>query len=71
VPRFRTGELLREMKARGERQKAGEADGRKRQPSTPKLSDLGINKTQSSRWQKLAALVPGVRAVHLSWDRSA
>jgi hypothetical protein len=37
------------MKQRGERQKAGEADGSGRRPSTPKLSDLGVTKTQASR----------------------
>src|SRR5262245_35886581 len=56
----RAGELLAEMKQRGERQKAGEAsagNSRTRRPlSTPKLSDIGVSKTQSSRWQKLAAL---------------
>ena len=57
---IRAGELLREMKEKGERQQAGDAgvnlDGSKKQPSVPKLSDLGVSKTQSSRWQKLAAL---------------
>jgi hypothetical protein len=56
----RAGELLIEMKAKGERQKAGEnrrgVDSRAAQPSTPKLSDLGVSKTQSSRWQKLAGI---------------
>ena len=53
---IRAGELLAEMKNRGERQKAGDSDGSKRRPTTPKLSDIGVTKTQSSRWQKLAAL---------------
>jgi N6-adenosine-specific RNA methylase IME4 len=56
----RAGELLREMeKNKGSagpgRGKAGKAAG----PAfndAPKLKDLGINKTQSSRWQALAAL---------------
>jgi hypothetical protein len=63
---IRAGELLAEMKVRGERQKPGDVgtpksrkrkDGSSALPSTaPRLSDLGVTKTQSSRWQKLAAL---------------
>jgi DNA N-6-adenine-methyltransferase (Dam) len=57
---IRAGEMLAEMAERGERQKAGDAgvhpDGSKKRPSAPKLSDLGVTKTQSSRWQALAAL---------------
>jgi len=53
---IRAGELLAEMAQKGERQKAGDADGGRAKPSVPKLSDLGVSKTQSSRWQKLAAL---------------
>jgi N6-adenosine-specific RNA methylase IME4 len=53
----RAGELLREM----EKYKGAVPGktGRKGKPlldTTPKLSDLGVTKTQSSRWQKLAAL---------------
>jgi hypothetical protein len=63
---IRAGELLAEMKVRGERQKAGDVgtpksrkkkDGSALLPSLPpRLSDLGVSKTQSSRWQQLAAL---------------
>ena len=55
----RAGELLREMKERGERQKPGDAsggNGSKARPLPPKLSDLGVTKTQSSRWQRLSTL---------------
>jgi phage N-6-adenine-methyltransferase len=45
----RAGELLQEMAERDERPK-----GRKKQSHVATLSDLGVNKTQSSRWQKLA-----------------
>jgi N6-adenosine-specific RNA methylase IME4 len=55
----RAGELLAEMKERGERRQSKDtlARGRNAQPrDVPKLSDLGVSKTQSSRWQRLAAL---------------
>jgi N6-adenosine-specific RNA methylase IME4 len=55
----RAGELLVEMEDRGERRTQGRGDGKGRSAQPlPKLADLGINKTQSSRWQRLAALAP-------------
>ncbi len=48
---IRAGELLADMAERGERPK-----GRKKESHVATLSDLGISKTQSSRWQKLASL---------------
>jgi N6-adenosine-specific RNA methylase IME4 len=53
----KAGELLIEMSDRGERARQGEGrgKGRKLQP-LPKLSDLGISKTQSSRWQAIARI---------------
>lgn len=59
---IRAGEMLREMeKNRGVvvRDKKGQtrgSSGRPRVDQPPKLSDLGITKSQSSRWQKLAVL---------------
>jgi N6-adenosine-specific RNA methylase IME4 len=53
----RAGELLREAE-KNQGAVPGKT-GRKGKPvldSRPKLADLGINKTQSSRWQALAAL---------------
>lgn len=49
----RAGELLIDMAKRGDR---AVRKNMKSQPATSKLSDLGITKTDSSRWQKLAAL---------------
>jgi hypothetical protein len=47
----RAGEILKEMAQAGER---AVRKNMKSQPATSKLSDLNINKSQSSRWQKLA-----------------
>jgi hypothetical protein len=50
----RAGQLLAKMKERGERDPGGKGKIELR-PST-QLKTLGITKTQSSRWQKLAEM---------------
>lgn len=54
----KAGQLLIEMKERGEREsgKGNRNPTLKLLTVTPKLSDLGISKTESSRWQALARL---------------
>jgi N6-adenosine-specific RNA methylase IME4 len=54
----KAGELLAEMKERGERDngKGNSNPALKSQRATSKLSDLGVSKTQSSNWQKLARI---------------
>jgi hypothetical protein len=56
----RAGEMLAEMAERGERDngKGNRNPGLKSHAGTPKLADLGITKSQSSRWQHLARLTP-------------
>ena len=53
---IRAGELLREMAKRGERHDRGGDQKSKSQPAILKLKDIGVSPTQSSRWQKIAAL---------------
>src|SRR5215831_9138385 len=57
----RAGELLAEMKKRGARDAGGKGPrvGSHAATQLPKLADLGVSKTQSSRWQTLAGLDPG------------
>ena len=58
----RAGELLREMKVSGQRQKQGDSGGNRKQTSrnqtsaapAAKLADLNITRDQSSKWQQLA-----------------
>jgi hypothetical protein len=53
----RVGELLHEMAERGERAGQGQGNGKGRTPQPlPTLDVLGVSKTQSSRWQDLAAM---------------
>jgi N6-adenosine-specific RNA methylase IME4 len=56
---IRAGGLLAEMKQRGERDRGHYRKKLESQAATqgpPKLSQLGVTKSQSSRWQNLAAL---------------
>jgi hypothetical protein len=48
----KAGDIVAKM----ERAKPGQADGSGRRPSAPTLADLGVTKSQSSRWQALARM---------------
>lgn len=48
---IKAGEMLAAMAEKGERPK-----GRKKESHVATLSDIGVSKTQSSRWQRLAAM---------------
>lgn len=50
------GRSLIGMAERGERARAGSADGSGREPSVPTLDDLGLSKQRSSRWQAIGRL---------------
>jgi hypothetical protein len=54
------GEILAQMAEKGERDsgRGNRAELQAATPPIPTLADLGVTKTQSSRWQKLAALPP-------------
>jgi hypothetical protein len=63
----RAGELLREMVERGERERRG-GDRAKSHDAT--LPDLGVTKSESSRWQRLADVPAGVRQAYAEEARA-
>jgi hypothetical protein len=64
----RAGELLREMAQRGGRVRRG-SPGMKSQPATS-LDDLGVTKSESSRWQQVAAVSVEVRRAYVDEIRA-
>ncbi len=63
----KAGELLQHMVERGER--AAGRPGKVSGPST--LSDLGITRDDSSRWQQVASVPPAVRAEYVEETKAA
>ena len=66
----KAGELLKQMAERGERARAGDADGRRQRPS-PTLGDLGVTKSESSRWQHVAAVPADTRQQYVEETKAA
>jgi hypothetical protein len=66
----KAGELLRTMAERGDRARAGDSDGRRQRPSAT-LDDLGITKSESSRWQQVASVPDEVRQQYVDATRAA
>jgi hypothetical protein len=63
----RAGELLREMAERGERERRG-GDRAKSHDAT--LPDLGVTKSESSRWQRLADVPADIRQAYAEEARA-
>jgi hypothetical protein len=63
----RAGELLREMAERGERERRG-GDRAKSHDAT--LPGLGVTKSESSRWQRLADVLADVRQAYAEEARA-
>ncbi len=67
----RAGELLREMTERGERDRGQGGDRRSgSHDATVNLAALGITKSESSRWQRLAAVQADVRRAYVEKAKS-
>ncbi len=65
----RAGELLRRMRERGERVRRG-SPGMKSQPATS-LDDLGVTRSESSRWQQVAAVPEEARRSYVEETKAA
>jgi hypothetical protein len=52
----RAGEILREMKASGERDSGGKGKRKIELPKGTQLAELGVTKKQSSDWQQMAGM---------------
>ena len=74
---YRAGQLLREMQERGERDegkggnRGNQHVARSHDATVPTLTDLGLNKTQSSRWQLLATIPESEFDEKLTNERAA
>jgi hypothetical protein len=67
----KAGELLREMLKSGKRaRRGGDHTSAMSQPAT-KLESLGVSRTESSRWQRVASVPPAVRHEYVDEARNA